>query len=196
MSSRNNAAVLSLEKKGKKLEEGLKRGLHQGLDAFHALFVDKRLTGRPGLKVRTGNLRRSFHHNIRGNTLSTIVGRYGTDVPYAAKHEEGGKITPTNKKFLTIPLEDNLTPAGVMRMDAPTVINSFPYHAFIPTKNPPNLLLVAGESKETAKPFFVLVKSVKIPPRLELFKTWRKFSKDENGLKHYLRIGVQDALKR
>jgi len=196
MSAKNNAALVRLNKKGKHLEVGLKKGLEKGLDAFHELFQDTRLRGRPGLRVRTGNLLQSFHHRVTGSTLDTITGRYGTNSSYAAKHEFGGKITPKKAKFLTIPLDDNKTAAGVARMDASTVIDTFAYHAFLPAANPPNLVLVAGQDEASAKPMFVLVKSVTIPKRLHLFKTWRHFAKQEGGLKKHIKIAVAGALSK
>lgn len=88
-----------------------------------------------------------------------------TGVKYARIQQYGGTITPKRSQYLTIPIGANLTPAGVARYSARSVPNSF----FVKTRG--GKLLLMGGSKGRARPYFVLVKSVYIPPRLEFFQT-------------------------
>ena len=124
------------------------------------------------LKVRTGNLKRSFMfdvagtnvHNLRARVYSaSVVG--GKPVIYAPIHEYGGTINAIDKymgvpggPYLNIPAPANKTPAGVTRMKAREVFNA---GGFIAKKTVFN---AAGE------PMFWLVKSVRIPARLGMLE--------------------------
>lgn len=68
-----------------------------------------------GLRVRTGRLRQSFTKVItRKPRGGVLLACFATGVPYANVQEYGALIKPTGgRKFLTIPIEDNLTRAGV-----------------------------------------------------------------------------------
>lgn len=163
---------------------GLKRALEQkGSGIFHAskfsleqsrLRLDrhmqtKRLRGRPGLFRRSGRLAMSFTGETTGEALGSLVMRYGTNVVYARIQEEGGVVVPRRAKWLTIPLPANLTPAGVQRQ----AIRSFKYVRFVRSKaDRRNLVALCGSSAKDAKPMFVLVKKVTIPPRLGLMRAW------------------------
>jgi len=140
-------------------------------------FVDdhikQRLSGRKGnvgLNRRTGNLKDSFLPRVvsKGKDLTTLRGFAGftKQVPYARIHELGGEIKPVNAKFLAIPLAAAKTPAGVARIKPREVTNS----VFITTKSGGRIL--AQKNGKNITPFFLLVKSVKIPPRLELVARW------------------------
>jgi hypothetical protein len=68
-----------------------------------------------GLRVRTGRLRQSFNKVLtrkpRGGVLLAL---FSAGTSYANMQEYGGLIRPKPpRKFLTIPIEDNLTRAGV-----------------------------------------------------------------------------------
>jgi|GEM_PF-6708208 len=70
-----------------------------------------------GLRVRTGMLRQSFNKTIvrkpRGGVLLAL---FSAGTSYANMQEYGGVIKPKPpRKFLTIPIEDNLTKAGIPR---------------------------------------------------------------------------------
>ena len=76
-------------------------------------IVEQKLSGTL-LKRRTGNLARSIHPKREG-----LTERVFTNSIYARVHEYSGDIRPVNKKWLTIPTEAALTPAGVLRAPAP-----------------------------------------------------------------------------
>ena len=68
-----------------------------------------------GLRVRTGRLRQSFNKVLtrkpRGGVILVL---YSAGTSYANLQEFGGIVRPKPpRKFLTIPIEDNLTKAGV-----------------------------------------------------------------------------------
>lgn len=150
-----------------------------------------RLRGRPGLFRRSGRLAQSFTGETTGASLRELVMRYGTNVAYARIHEEGGTIRPRRAKWLTIPLPANLMPSGVMRRS----IRSFKHVRFIRNKRTghagPSLTALCGDSPESMKPMFVLVKEVKIPPRLGLMKSW---ADERNRLIADLNRAVREAL--
>lgn len=123
------------------------------------------------LKVRTGNLRRSFGSEVTGNKLANLglsiyaAGRVGGDtVVYAPVHEFGATIKAKNAyrnvpggPYLNIPAPANKTPAGVQRMSARMVFNQGGY--------------IAGKVVyQNGRPMFYLVKSVTIPARLGMFE--------------------------
>jgi len=129
------------------------------------------------LNVRTGALRRSIQSEVIGFDLhslraSVFSGAYHGSKPviYAPIHEFGGTVKAKNKylrvpggPYLNIPIGENKTPdAGVMRMTARMVFNKGGYIR----KSKRGKWIVFLESE----PMFVLVKQVKIKPRLGMRK--------------------------
>ncbi len=124
------------------------------------------------LKVRTGNLKRSFMfdvggtdvHNLRASVYSaSVVG--GSPVIYAPIHEYGGTINAIDKymgvpggPYLNIPAPANKTAAGVTRLKAWEVFNA---GGFIGGKTVFN---------SEGVPMFWLTKSVTIRPRLGMLE--------------------------
>lgn len=172
--------------------QGLRNILSKEMALYHTWFSQKVLTGQRtsafGVQVRSGNLRRSFRHSTDiyrvGQPIRAYVGwpeykvgdkTVGTNpLIYAQVHEQGATIKPRNKKFLTIPLEAAMTPAGVTRQPASAYSDAF----FI--RKGKNLLLVrksGAKGKGRIVPLFLLVKSVKIPARLAAdirFTAWAR----------------------
>lgn len=68
-----------------------------------------------GLRVRTGRLRQSFNKFLtRKPRGGVVLALFSAGTSYANLQEYGGLIRPKPpRKFLTIPIEDNLTRAGV-----------------------------------------------------------------------------------
>ena len=132
---------------------------------FIADFIRKAFAGRPRLKNRTGNLRRSFGHQIVERQDGTQV-LVRSNSQYAALQEHGGTVTPKRSKWLTIPVGPALTAAGVARGPA----RSFDL-SFRPTKSPATALLVNAKGVV----YFVLKKSAKVPPRLKMRASWAPF---------------------
>jgi len=123
------------------------------------------------LNVRTGALRRSIGQSVKGMNLDELRASIfsgssgGKPVVYAPIHEFGGTVTAkkayTNVPggpYLNIPIADNLTPAGVMRMTAGMVFNQGGYLF----KSKSGKWFVAMNDKL----MFVLVKEVTIKPQL------------------------------
>lgn len=73
-----------------------------------------------GLRVRTGRLRQSFGKTIIRKPRGGVqLFMYSAGTSYADMQEYGGVIKPRPpRKFLTIPIEDNLTRAGVPRFSS------------------------------------------------------------------------------
>ena len=165
--------ALGLQKALKKSPIGMYNGALKALKKSHRRLDREMQTKRlrpPGLRRRTGRLAQSFTGEVTGGTVGTLVMRYGTNVPYAEIHEFGGTVRAKRAKFLTIPLKANLTPSGVMRKS----IREFAVVRFIKSKRGRrgSLIALCGPSADNLKPMFVLVRSVKIPARLGLRRTW------------------------
>lgn len=90
-------------------------------------LVSERLSGRPGVKRRTGNLARSFKSRTFDSTLLGAivldVQPEGPGAQYANLQEFGDTIRPKRAKYLWIPIAGNLTPAGVARITPTEAIN-------------------------------------------------------------------------
>jgi len=124
------------------------------------------------LHVRTGALVRSLSQEVVGDrigNLSASIYSGGTDggkpLVYARIHEFGGTVTAKNAykgvpggPYLNIPLPDNKTPAGVMRMTARMV---FAQGGSIGLSKKGNWIVFLED-----KAMFYLKKSVTIEPRL------------------------------
>lgn len=150
------------------------------LRKFQGKVSKERLRGRPGLKRRTAALVRSQDVVVRGNTLETLEGRYtigGRSAPYARVHQYGTvgaggtlpDITPKRGKFLVFQPSGSTSRAEVAAGGA--------------------RLVAAGNSGVP----LVFAKKVAIPPRLELFKLWKR---DAQARLVALRAGVDKCLVR
>lgn len=169
--------------------------------AFRTEFQTKRLSGRPGLNRRTGDLEDSFKFGVSPpgelfkNLFSWVISRS----PYARIHEKGGTIYPKRRKHLAVPIPNSdaargaLTAAGRtkgrdIRIAPPggllggaiaggeRSLAAVPDLIFIPGRNLPggNHLLVRKEGDRIV-PQYVLKRSVKIPKRLgfvDTFVSW------------------------
>lgn len=135
--------------------------------AFLRALVKERLSGRPGLERRTGNLSRDWVTDVSesGGQLAIEVKTQGIANAYAGIHENGGTIRPTKSKYLWIPLKLNLTANGVARMSPREAISTG--NLFIQWNKGP----IAYMRRRMARgwrlePFFVLKKSITIPARM------------------------------
>lgn len=193
----DSSARKSLKQTGVELEQANIRSLERIGAMFVGTMIDTRLTGRPGLMVRTGTLRRSlmFMVDKRHQSLRVAIG--GGGAPYALVHEGEGTgsvrkpfvIRASPGKALAIPVGKALTASGVPRYQSPRDV---PDLKLIPRpgKAP---LLARVRSDGGLDVFYVLKKRVEIPPRLGFNLTW------ETHEPEYMRIlddGVQTAIKR
>jgi len=140
--------------------------------------------GHP-LHVRTGRLRNSFgdknspygvwrYENTDPYSAAVFV---GTSVKYAAILNYGGDIYPKKAGgALAIPIGDALTPSGAPRFFWRTrgdIPKQYPELFPIKSKRG-NTILVAKQGKQL-RPYFVLVKHVKIPKIMWLQKSVEAF---------------------
>lgn len=137
---------------------------------------------RRNLRRRTGSLARSIRQDVRGSSLTDLELRAATTSPYAKVHEFGtiGKggalpsIVPKRAKWLTVPLQGNLTPAGVPRYPSAAALRG--QGTFVLKTKSGKLFIVRREG-EQLRWLWILVKKVDIPPRLGFFATWRSRDK-------------------
>jgi len=134
------------------------------------------------IKVRTGRLRRSIRHSVSGMDLATLRASVfsghdggGKTVIYAPIHEFGGTVKAKNAylrvpggPYLNVPIGENLTAAGVMRLSAQMVFAQGGY-IWRAKKGKRWLVMLGGE------PMFVLIKQTKIKAQLGM----RKAADDE-----------------
>jgi hypothetical protein len=162
----------------------------------------ERFRGAEGeLHTRTGALKRSLDHQVRGSSAADLKLRLVSAGPsYARIQERGGVVRPVRAKFLAIPLEANKTAAGVARYPSPReFIAAHPGETFFLRTGSGKLLLMwknptqaarrsGGAKKGEAVPLWLLVRRVEIPgpdapskggaSRLGFFDTWRGMERE------------------
>jgi len=160
-----------------------KRFLEVG-QQFVGRFTTARLTGRPGLFIRSGTLAKSLFTGVTGagavgrffglRNLGVFVKIGGNAAPYAAQHEFGGTIN--GRPWLTIPIRGGpaQTRAGVNRYNRAKDVPDL----FVIKSKKGNLLLVKSKTGrggvKRLEPWYVLKRSVYVKPRLEFEKSWNK----------------------
>jgi phage gpG-like protein len=152
-------------------KEGFQKWSRDALNTFKL----RRLSGKPGLHPRTGDLRRSFRQRVRGTQLQDLEARFTTRSKYARIHEEGGKVVPVNAKMLAIPFPDGpaLTPAGAGRYASP-LRQSLPADVSFFTKKVAGVLFLFGRKEGgEVEPWYILKKQVRIKPRLGFERSLR-----------------------
>lgn len=78
-----------------------------------------RVNRNPTLHTRTGFLKNSLRWRVVGTRLKSLGLEMRSDHPGARTQEYGGRITARSRKYLAIPIDDNLTPAGARRWSSP-----------------------------------------------------------------------------
>lgn len=178
--------------------------------------------GDEQLRVRTGFLRRSIGYQVTGDRFDNLSVRVFTaGVRYANLQEYGGTIRPKPpRKFLTIPLADNLTGAGVARYPSAAALrDEQPGRTFIIKNKRGQLLIGYREGEPTRERFFVnrkahrdadsprapkqrgkvkwlwvLVPEVTVPPRLQFRSTWEKLASARKAeLVKQLALGIREV---
>lgn len=147
------------------------------------------------LHNRTGALRRSLGRSVTGRDVRTLRMRvFSSGVPYARIQEFGGEVVPRTRRWLTIPLPDNMTPAGVTRETAPLAI----MHGAFFFKSKTGKLLIAKREGDRLRFLFVLKKRVRIPAgRLGFFDTWDRLRPSRvRRHRKALAMAVRDARMR
>ena len=115
------------------------------------------------LHTRTGALKNSLHHKVEGTKLSSLKLRLWSDSPYAAMQEHGGVVRPRRGKYLAIPADDNLTPAGAPRYRSPRD-PALSQGRFV--ELPSGQLWFVLDTPSDTKFLFAMRKQVRIPARL------------------------------
>lgn len=158
-----------------------------------------RFRGSP-MRTRTGALKRSIRHRVKGASLRDIELRNVSTSRYARVHEhgtvgKGGKlpdIVPKRARALTIPLPDNLTPAGVPRYpSARALMRTGKTFLLKREGRRPVIMLDENGDGENLKALWVLMRRVSIPPRLGFFFTWSRLRSKRKA--RFLR-GIRAAL--
>jgi hypothetical protein len=150
------------------------------------------------LTNRTGTLRRSFGYAVSGSTLDDLkLNAFSAGVPYANLQEYGGTIVPKKGKYLTIPIADNLTKAGVPRYPSAADLRTqlggvgpakparrgrkdklAGAHTFV-LKSPKTgkLFILLRKANGKTDLLWALVTSVRVPARMGFRATWARQSK-------------------
>ena len=118
-------------------------------------IVQNYYTGGAGLKRRTGRAAQGWNTQAVGKTGYKIV----NDVEYA-DHSKPRTIVATKTKYLAIPVDKALTPAGVHRFEGPRDAE-VPKLTFLPSKRGGGVLV----DTKGGGVYYVLKKKVKIPAR-------------------------------
>ena len=149
----------------------------------HQSEMTRRLSNRV-LKRRTGALVRSLRPSYATPERPTATTNVGRGAPYAKAHEFGATIRPRRRQFLTVPLRDAKTAAGVTRQQAQLrrsgrgfetaslVPGAEDTQTFIFTSVGNRKIIAVAKRGGGVLPLYVLRKSVRIPERLGFRDTW------------------------
>ena len=157
-------------------------------------LAEERLSGRPGLNRRSGNLSRDWvvETSDEAEEMSVTVRTQGAANAYAGIQERGGTIKPVNGRYLWIPLAANLMSNGMAHLTPSQAIQQ-PH--FIRWDRGP---VFFGKSpvKQSKKsfaenfgivPLFVLKTSVTIPARMGAGQLFQSMLPD-------LKTSISDAI--
>ncbi|RKY12657.1 MAG: hypothetical protein DRP65_00430 [Planctomycetota bacterium] len=142
---------------GRSLLDAASEGLGEAVKLAANKVSSDYISGQ-SLKVRTGSLRRAVDGWLESDFEGVVGVAEGSAVSKYAwlLGDEEKTITPKKGKFLTIPVGENLTGAGVARFISPRQV---PDGFFVKTKG--RLLFGYKRGKRGKfRPLFVLVKSV------------------------------------
>lgn len=148
----------------RKITRWMPKALERALEAWQ-LEVDAEIVqsfneGDP-LKRRTGQMSRTLSFTKIRKAGKGYKFTLKSPLPYASIHEFGGTIRPVTKQWLTVPLKDAMTPAGVTRRSATEWPDSF----IEKSRRSGSVILFQRKGDDDVIPLFVLVKKVEIPPR-------------------------------
>lgn len=146
--------------------------------AVHTRAIAERFKSG-AIAARTGGLRRSLGFAVDGQGMDATL-RVFAGTHYARIQEEGGTIRPKNKRFLTVPLPEALTPAGVLKGGARIVQRGNRYETadgsptFIFRSKRGNLLVGARAKNGRTRLLYALKPSVTLKPRLGFRETFER----------------------
>lgn len=188
----------------------LRRAMYVDGQEWRTAMLD-RVSGNP-LARRTGGLARSIESAVEGEGWDTQLRNRISGRPDAIAHEEGRTIVPRNARNLTIPLDDNLTAAGVPIFPRASAL---PWYAKgekrVPGSGkarvirlPSGKAFIVRDAPGDVQFLFALVKRVTLPgpktdgskSRLGFFDTWRELEKSrQKRHSDALLAGISDAVK-
>jgi hypothetical protein len=148
------------------------------------------------IQTRSGTLRRSFGFEVREDTLRL----FSEGAAYARIQEEGGTIRPKNKRYLTVPLPDALTPGGSLKGGARLVPRGRKYETadgdptFIFRSKRGNLLVGARARNGATRLLYVLKTQVSLRARLGFRETFDRVT--EPALRSDFLRAVETASNR
>jgi hypothetical protein len=164
-------AVSDLSDAGVRLRAGVNAGIAEGIDAVGQKIAAGRLTGQD-LAVRTGNLRRA----VKGWMSGDLAGVIGVMPDSAVDHykyllgDEQVTIRPKKGKFLSVPLPDALTAAGVLKPEYSQGLRNIDGGFFIRSKGQLIFGKHAGKTKRSKfLPLFVMKTQVTVKGRNSLY---------------------------
>ena len=160
-------------------------------------FIAVRLSGGQGFRRRTGGLAKSFFFRVHGRTLADMEARLASTSHYSRVHEfggpDGGFVRAKPGRALAIPIEGGpaLTAAGRPRYASGRGISlrqTLPSntHNFWIYKSLRGKVFLMGAKRTAAgrpargkltraQPWYLLVKRVRIRPRLKFIRTIRGY---------------------
>jgi hypothetical protein len=161
----------TLRRKAKQLEVTDRRTLYLWSEGVLGRLYQKSLSGRPGLNVMSGDLRRSFRHKEGGGPGLDLWTRMFTTSKYARLQEygsamlPGGVIRPTRSQKLAIPIKGSPATRSTgeplyhspLRANLPQGLN------FWVMKAKSGKLYLADKF---GRPWFRLMDMVRVPARL------------------------------
>ena len=131
------------------------------------------------LKRRSGRLSQSISSRVlgAGGPLAQLKMRgVSAGAPYAHAHEFGATIKPKKPGgALTIPTDDNLTPAGQPRYpSARALFEQDPANTFILRLKSSGKAYIVRRTADDLKFLWRLEREVTLPARMGFFETWRR----------------------
>lgn len=160
--------------------------------SLEALALFRRKVTGAVLKVRSGAYRDATTSSPPAKDgagwMATVGVKDGPAAPYAKIHETGGTIR-AKKKYLTIPVGEALTPAGVPRFDGPLdpALDSRDVFWIFPKGKKPRV--VESDENDELTTLFIAVPEVRIPARRPLGTTLEE-------MRPRMRVIAQEELVR
>ena len=99
------AFTKALENKNSRLGKGARLAMVRGMRFYEGKMIAEQMTGRPGLKTQTGQLRNSWQIRTEEKGDVGFSVSLGTSVVYARIHQFGGTIKPKIKEFLVFKID-------------------------------------------------------------------------------------------
>jgi hypothetical protein len=159
--------------------------------------------GGGGTQRRTGRLARSIGYKVTGDSLDDLqVQLFSSGVSYARLQEFGGTVRPrAPRKFLTVPMPDNLTGAGVPRYPSAADLRATqPGKTFVFRKDGKLYIGYQPSPKAKLRVLWKLVRSVTVPARFGFHETWKalepsRTARNEKALEAAIADAVGGAAK-